>query len=60
MVSVGGGIKFAISPSIQLRVEVHDYLTPFPSKVITPNQGTKGGGGWLQDFVPMFGLSFTF
>ncbi|MGA2182299.1 MAG: outer membrane beta-barrel protein [Bryobacteraceae bacterium] len=60
MVSVGGGIKFAISPNIQLRVEVHDYLTPFPTKVITPNQGTKAGSGWLQDFVPMFGLSFTF
>jgi hypothetical protein len=59
MVSVGGGIKFAISRSIQLRVEVHDYLTPFPTKVITPTAGTKAGG-WLQDFVPTFGLSFTF
>ena len=60
MVSLGAGIKFAVSPSIQFRVEVHDYLTPFPTNVVTPTFGTKGGGGWLQDFVPMFGLSFTF
>ncbi|MGA3025303.1 MAG: hypothetical protein ABSF98_11060 [Bryobacteraceae bacterium] len=60
MISVGGGIKFAITPSLQLRIEVHDYLTPFPANVVTPNVGTKAGSGWLQDFVPMFGLSFTF
>ena len=60
MISVGAGIKFALSRNIQLRVEVHDYLTPFPANVITPNQGTKAGNGWLQNFVPMFGLSFTF
>jgi hypothetical protein len=60
MVSVGGGIKFAITRSIQLRLDVHDYLTPFPKNVVTPAAGTKAAGGWLQDFVPMFGLSFTF
>jgi hypothetical protein len=59
LISVGGGIKFAVTPSIQLRVEVHDYLTPFPTNVITPNVGTKAGG-WIQDLVPMVGLSFTF
>jgi hypothetical protein len=59
LISVGGGVKFSVSPAIQLRVEVHDYLTPFPTNVIAPNTGTKAGG-WVQDFVPMFGLSFTF
>jgi len=60
MVSVGGGLKFRISPRVTLRAEVHDYLTPFPKKVITPNVGAKVGGWcWLQDFVPMIGLSYT-
>ncbi|HTP89367.1 MAG TPA: outer membrane beta-barrel protein [Bryobacteraceae bacterium] len=59
MVSVGAGIKFEVSKSIQFRVEVHDYLTPFPTNVITPNVGTKTSG-WLQNIVPEFGLSFTF
>jgi opacity protein-like surface antigen len=58
LVSVGAGIKFQIAPHVQLRVDVHDYLTPFPKKVITPNVNSKVGG-WLQDFVPMVGLSFT-
>jgi hypothetical protein len=60
MVSVGGGIKFHLSPRVTLRAEIHDYLSPFPKKVITPNVGAKvGGWGWLQDFVPMIGLSYT-
>ncbi len=60
LISVGAGIKFAITPSFQLRVDVHDYLTPFPTNVVTPAAGTKGGSGWIQDIVPMFGLSYTF
>jgi hypothetical protein len=59
LVSAGAGVKIAITNNIQLRVEVHDYLTPFPTKVITPASGAHVSG-WLQDFVPMFGLSFTF
>lgn len=58
MASVGAGIKFAISNSIMLRAEIHDYLTPFPTKVITPVSGHVSG--WLQDFVPEFGVSFLF
>jgi hypothetical protein len=58
LISVGGGVKVQITPRIQFRVEVHDYLTSFPTKVITPNVGSKVGG-WIQDFVPMAGISFT-
>jgi hypothetical protein len=58
--SAGGGVKVQISPRISLRLELHDYLSPFPKKVITPNNGEKVGGfGWLQDFVPMVGISYT-
>ena len=59
MASVGGGVKFNIAKSTTLRLEVHDYLTPFPSKLIAP----VGGGsvsGWLQDIVVSAGISFSF
>jgi hypothetical protein len=59
MVSVGGGVKFNIAKSTLLRLEAHDYMTPFPSKLIAPITGA-GVGGWLQDFVVMAGLSFAF
>ncbi len=59
LVSVGAGIKMQLSSHIQFRLELHDYLTTFPKNVITPNQGAKVGG-WMQDFVPMAGLSYLF
>jgi hypothetical protein len=58
MVSVGGGLKVKLSPHVQLRVEVHDFLTPFPKQVIVPNVGANAGG-WLNDIVPMVGIAFT-
>ena len=59
LVSVGGGVKVALSPSVQLRLEAHDFLSPFPKNVIAPAPGSTIGG-WLQDFVVMAGLSFSF
>jgi hypothetical protein len=59
VISLAGGIKFALSTHLQFRLEVHDYLTPFPKKVITPAQGASVGG-WLQDIVPAAGLAYTF
>lgn len=59
LLSLGAGIKIAIAHALQLRLEVHDYLTPFPKTVIAPAQGSKVNG-WLQDFVALAGLSFTF
>ena len=59
LVSVGAGLKFNIAKSTLLRLEVHDYLTPFPNKLIAPVAGSSVGG-WLQDFVVSAGLSFTF
>jgi hypothetical protein len=58
LVSAGGGVKFQLSPHVQIRLDVHDYLTPFPKNVMTPNNGGKVGG-WLQDIVPMVGISYT-
>ncbi len=59
LVSVGGGIKFNVSERLQFRVEVHDYLSPFPTNVIAPAPGAKLSG-WLQQFVPGFGIAYTF
>ncbi len=59
LVSVGAGVKFNIAKSTLLRLEVHDYLTPFPSKLIAPINGSTVGG-WLQDFVASVGVSYTF
>jgi hypothetical protein len=57
LISIGGGLKWTVGQSSQLRLEVHDYLTPFPKNVIAPAAGSKVGG-WLQDFVVSVGLSF--
>lgn len=59
LVSLGGGIKFSFARALQLRLEVHDYLTPFPKTVIAPAAGSKVSG-WLQDFVALAGLSVVF
>jgi hypothetical protein len=60
LITAGGGVKWQISPRLQMRFEVTDFLTPFPKKVITPNFGEKVSGlGWLQDFTPMIGISYT-
>jgi hypothetical protein len=55
----GGGVKFALSPRLQLRAEVYDYLTPFPDKVIAPAPGAAIGG-WVHSLVPAFGFGLTF
>lgn len=59
MASAGFGVKFKLASHLMLRLDVHDYLTPFPKQVIAPAPGAKVSG-WLQDFVPMAGLAFVF
>lgn len=59
MVSIGGGVKFAISRRIALRAEVRDYITAFPTALIAPAPGAKFGT-ILHDFVPMVGISYVY
>ncbi len=61
MLSVGGGVKFSIAPRIFLRVEVRDYITPFPKDVIAPNPFTQAqiGGSMLHNIIPMASISFA-
>src|SRR5271168_2365913 len=53
MGSAAVGVKFKLAPHVILRLDVHDYLTPFPKQVIAPVTGKTPG--WIQDFVPMAG-----
>jgi opacity protein-like surface antigen len=57
LISVGAGVKFNVAKSAVLRLEVHDYLTPFPSTLIAPVPPSTVGG-WLNDFVISAGLGF--
>jgi len=57
MVSVGGGVKMKLGTHAWLRLDVHDYMSPFPKQVITPNFGASAGG-WMHDIVPMVAISF--
>ena len=57
--SFGFGVKAKLGTNWLLRAEIHDYLSPFPTRVFTPNSGSKAGG-WFNDIVPMVGLSYIF
>ena len=59
LVSAGGGVKFLLTQAVQFRVEIHDGLTPFPKKVITPAAGSSING-WLQDLMVLAGISIVF
>ena len=59
MVSLAAGVKVKVSDRWGFRVEFHDFLTQFPSKVIQPNVGSRVSG-WIHDYVPSFGVSYLF
>jgi hypothetical protein len=59
LISVGGGVKIAITDKVSFRVDVHDFLTQFPEKVIAPGPGASISG-WLHNIVPTAGISFSF
>ncbi len=57
VISVGGGVKMKLGGHAWLRLDVHDYMSPFPKQVITPNAGASVSG-WVHDIVPMVAISF--
>ena len=59
LIVFGGGVKFAVSESVLLRVEVYNYMSQTPKKVIAPAPGASIGS-WFHNLVPMFGLSIQF
>jgi hypothetical protein len=59
MGDVGVGVKLALSAKLLFRAEIRDYITPFPTKVVTPAANATFGRNILQDFVPMVSLIFA-
>jgi len=58
MGSVGGGLKIQIAKGLEFRLEARDYISPFPTEVITPAMGATFGKNIMHDIVPMAGLGF--
>jgi hypothetical protein len=52
------GVKVRVSSSVSLRFEARDFVTQFPTNVLTPPPGVKYSK-WLNDVVPMVSLVFT-
>jgi hypothetical protein len=57
MVTGGVGVNFRLSSSMSIRAEVRDYVSAFPTGVLTPPTGVKYGSV-LQQIVPMVSLVY--
>jgi hypothetical protein len=58
-ISVGGGLKCMFSKHGEFRPDFRTYMTPLPNQVFRPT-GSSRISGWLFDFVPLAGFSYTF
>ena len=59
MVDAGAGMTFALSQHLYMRTEFRDFITPFPTQVLTPPPGVKYGS-ILMNIVPMLGISYGY
>jgi hypothetical protein len=59
LISVGAGVRAKIARNMSLRLDVRDYITPFPTEVLVPVPPARLKG-WLHDFVPMVGIGIVF
>jgi hypothetical protein len=57
LVSYGGGVKWHFAEHWWARLDLRDYVTPFPTRVISAAPGVHLNGR-LHDFVPTLGLSW--
>ena len=58
LADIGGGIKYSLSKSIKLRLEVHDYLGKRPNKVITIAPGATASG-FFNDIVASVSVGYS-
>jgi hypothetical protein len=59
LISAGGGVKIPVSHRSMIRLDVRDYISPFPDKVLaTPPSSSSGG--WIHHFVAQVGVSAIF
>jgi len=58
MISAGAGVMYRLRPNLYLRTEVRDFITTFPTAVLTPAPGVKYGS-LLHEVVPMVGIVYV-
>jgi len=58
MISAGAGVMYRVGPNVYLRTEVRDFMTTFPTAVLTPAPGVKYGS-LLHGVVPMVGIVYV-
>jgi hypothetical protein len=49
---------YQLGPRIFLRAEIRDFITAFPTQLITPAPGMKFGS-LLNDIVPLVGITYV-
>src|SRR6266851_1205436 len=59
LISVGGGVKVRLTNHTAIRVDFRDYISPFPENLFVTAPAAKIRG-WLNDFVPLVGVSYVF
>jgi hypothetical protein len=59
MVSIGAGMRVRLHRHAALRVDLRDYVSPFPTRVIAPAGGNRIRGV-LQQFTALAGISYLF
>jgi len=59
MFDFGGGMRMMLRKHLYLRAEIRDFVTAFPTQVLTPPAGVKYSK-LLHEIVPMAGLSYAF
>jgi hypothetical protein len=58
MVSAGAGVSYRLKSNLYLRTEVRDFMTTFPTAVLTPAPGVKYGR-FLHEVVPMVSIVYV-
>jgi hypothetical protein len=58
MVTGGAGVIFTLASKLLLRAEVRDFITGYPTSVLTPAPGVKFGS-LLNEIVPMVSLVYV-
>lgn len=59
MVDAGVGFTYQLKQHLFLRAEIRDFITAFPTQVLTPPPGVKYGS-ILQNIVPMVGIGYNY
>jgi hypothetical protein len=59
LISVGAGVKYRVGRGVQLRLDLHTYLSPCPAELFRVAY-PSAIHGWIYDFLPTLGVSYVF